>query len=276
MPVAIASTFFTAPPTSTPTGSVAGVDAQRRRRGRPRPAASRSAGVGAGRDQRRRLAARHLEREARARRARRRARRGAQLRARPRGRARPLPASKPLHSHSHRRGRVGRRRSMLAQRRPSAWRRRPARRAHGATAASKSLARRCSAGGSADSGQVARVARAATRIGCGLRRRRAPTARVACARRGVDGQRRAPGAGAEHGEVHRRGRGVGRRRSAALTMPAAPPLACAAGLRPAAALVHRLEVDFGQMHRREAGAGADVGHDGAQVRDRRSAGRRCR
>ena len=37
MPVAIASTFLTAPPTSTPTGSVDGVDAQRSRRGRRRP-----------------------------------------------------------------------------------------------------------------------------------------------------------------------------------------------------------------------------------------------
>ena len=41
-------------------------------------------------------------------------------------------------------------------------------------------------------------------------------------------------------------------------------------------LVHRLEVDFGSSHRREAGARADVGDDRAQVGVDDAAGRRCR
>ena len=49
-----------------------------------------------------------------------------------------------------------------------------------------------------------------------------------------------------------------------LPLPAAPPFC--AGLLLLLRLVHGLEVDFGQEDRREAGARADVGHDGAQVR----------
>ena len=84
--------------------------------------------------------------------------------------------------------------------------------------------------------------------------------------RGVDRERGAPRPRAEHREVHRRGlagrislRCSARRPSRWSRRRPGP---CGLGLL---RLVHRLEVDFREHHRREAGAGADVGDDGAQV-----------
>ena len=98
MPTAIASTFFTAPPTSTPITSSRGVDAQglavQRLHGR---LAKRR--LGAGDDERGGLAARHLDREARARQHAHALQPGCTARATSWPR-RPLPCSKPLQSHS--------------------------------------------------------------------------------------------------------------------------------------------------------------------------------
>ena len=183
--------------------------------------------------------------------------------------SRPLPASKPLHSHSTP-GAVGR-----AQRR--ACRAGPAigvaidQQAARARAPAPRRDRRsiASAGGSATpAGSAAlRARRAHLRACCASRAHSSTSWRGAALHR----ERGAPGAGAEDGDVHamtaaRAGAGrlrpirpLAMMRESPLPLPGCRQLLLLG-------LEHGLEVHFGQQHRREAGAGADVGDDGAQVR----------
>ena len=197
MPVAIASTFLTAPPTSTPTRSVVGVDAQRWRRGRPRPplraapasALAATSAVGWPRAT--------SMREARAATARRRAARGPP----PAAISWPSSAGCPPRSPCTARARgapaPAAPRSIVAQRRPSAWRRSTrSPRGRGASAGVEVGADR-SARRQRDVRQVARVARARSHR-ARLLRHRAPTAATAWRAAAWTRQRRAPGAGAEH------------------------------------------------------------------------------
>ena len=175
----------------------------------------------------------------------------------------PLPASKPLHSHSSRR--VGGQRREHARAAPAigvamtsrpsrAWRQR-------GVEVGADLQRR----GQRHLGQVALVA--------ALRAHRAACARVARPQQHVVARRRAPTASAvpqapapSTAEVHARRRAPARR--PAQFDAGDDARRAVAVLRRGLRLLrfeHGLEVDFGQQDRREAGARADVGDDGAQV-----------
>ena len=182
-----------------------------------------------------------------------------------RGRSRPgtpCRATAPA-----RRASAGKRRSIALERRPSAsrstttppaaWRER--RGEIGADLRAPAAARPRAGSGRCGAATRSRVACPASRA----------QSQVGCAARGVHRQGRSPRAGAEHRDVHAaracreaRAATVSRGADRARAVARAPLAARLRLLR----LVHRLEVDFRQHHRRKAGARADVGDDRAQVR----------